>query len=269
MHVLITGAGGHLGRKLFDTLESDPGYTVSGIDIRPVDHPDIHTADLSDDSSWVGLLKGVDVIVHLAGDREPSATWPSAIKHNMDATLTLYHHAVAMGVSRVVLASSNWIHGDKRFTHDALNSATPPGPVNAYGMSKLFCERTGAYFAEHHGLSVICLRIGWTQWTHDNQPGPHMAMGKWGQEMWLSDRDYLNGMRAAIDAKNLSYAALNLMSDNPGMRWDITETRQLIGYSPKDGCPAKITASIALRSALKRLFTARLPSYFATRFSDW
>ena len=34
MHVLITGAGGHLGRKLFDALENDPGYTVSGIDIR-------------------------------------------------------------------------------------------------------------------------------------------------------------------------------------------------------------------------------------------
>ena len=38
MHVLITGAGGHLGRKLFDTLELLPGYTVSGIDIRPVNH---------------------------------------------------------------------------------------------------------------------------------------------------------------------------------------------------------------------------------------
>ena len=201
MHVLITGAGGHLGRKLFDALASDPGYQVSGIDIRPVDHPDIHTADLSGDSSWVDLLNGVDVIVHLAGDREPAATWASAIKHNMDAALLLYHHAVAMGVSRVVLASSNWIHGDKRFTHDTLDSTTPPGPVNAYGMSKLFCERTGAFFAEHHGLSVICLRIGWTQWTHDNRPGPHMAMGRWGQEMWLSDRDFLSGMRAAIDAK--------------------------------------------------------------------
>ncbi len=41
MHVLITGAGGHLGRKLFDVLEADPDYKVSGIDIRPVDHPDI------------------------------------------------------------------------------------------------------------------------------------------------------------------------------------------------------------------------------------
>ncbi|MDP5220612.1 NAD(P)-dependent oxidoreductase [Ruegeria sp. 2205SS24-7] len=269
MHVLITGAGGHLGRKLFDALESDPDYTVSGIDIRPVDHPDIHTADLSDDSNWVSLLKGVDVIVHLAGDREPSATWASAIKHNMDATLSLYHHAAAMGVSRVVLASSNWVHGDKRFTHQVLNSTTPPGPVNAYGMSKLFCERTGAYFAEHHGLSVICLRIGWTQWTHDNKPGTHMAMGRWGQEMWLSDRDFLNGMRAAIDAKDISFAALNLMSDNPGMRWDITETRQAIGYSPEDGSPAKITVGISLRSMLQRLLTVRLPSYFTTRFPDW
>ncbi len=269
MHVLITGAGGHLGRKLFNALESDSNYTVSGIDIRPVDHPDIHTADLSDDSSWVSLLKGADVIVHLAGDREPSATWASAIKHNMDATLSLYHHAVAMGVSRVVLASSNWVHGDKRFTHDVLNSTTPPGPVNAYGMSKLFCERTGAYFAEHHGLSVICLRIGWTQWTHGNQPGTHMAMGRWGQEMWLSDRDFLSGMRAAIDAKDISFAALNLMSDNPGMRWDITETRQAIGYAPEDGSPAKITVGISLRSILQRLFTVRLPSFFATRFPDW
>ena len=269
MHVLITGAGGHLGRKLFNVLDSDPDYKVSGIDIRPVDHPNIHTADLSGDSSWVELLTGVDVIVHLAGDREPAATWSSAIKHNMDATLMLYHHAAAKGVSRVVLASSNWVHSDKRFTQGALNGATPPGPVNAYGMSKLFCERTGAYFAEHHGLSVICLRIGWTQWTHDNQPGPHMAMGRWGQEMWLSDRDFLNGMRAAIDAKNVSFAALNLMSNNPGMRWNIKETSQVIGYDPQDGSPAKVSTMIALKSAVKGFFSFHVPRFFETRFPDW
>ena len=45
MHVLVTGAGGHLGRKLFDFLEEKPGMTVSGLDIRPVDHPRIHVAD--------------------------------------------------------------------------------------------------------------------------------------------------------------------------------------------------------------------------------
>ena len=269
MHVLITGAGGHLGRKLFDVLESDPDCTVSGIDIRPVDHPNIHIADLSGNPSWASLLEGVDVIVHLAGDREPGASWASAIKQNMDATLTLYHYAAEMRVGRVVLASSNWIHGDKRFTDDRLDSDTPPGPINAYGMSKLFCERTGAYFAEHHGLSVICLRIGWTQWTHDNQPGPHMAMGRWGQEMWLSDRDFLNGMRAAINATDVQFAALNLMSDNPGMRWNISETKRTIGYSPLDGRPAKITPLIVFKSAIKGLLSFRIAQSAERLFPDW
>ena len=116
--------------------------------------------------------------MHLAGDREPTATWASAIKHNMDATLSLYHHAAAYGVKRVILASSNWIHCDKRFTDDILNGSTDPGPNNAYGMSKLFGERSGAYFAKYYDISIICLRIGWTQWAHDNKPGPHMAMGR-------------------------------------------------------------------------------------------
>lgn len=269
MHVLITGAGGHLGRKLFDALEQDTDHQVSGIDIRPVDHPDIHIADLSGDEDWSKLLGGVDVIVHLAGDREPTATWPSAIKNNMDATLKLYHHAAQMGVKRVVLASSNWIHGDKRFADDRLSRDTPPGPVNAYGMSKLFCERTGAYFAEHHNLSVICLRIGWTQWTHANQPGSHMAMGRWGQEMWLSDRDFLNGMRCAIEAEGVQFAALNLMSENTGMRWDISETRQVIGYTPQDRYRPRVTPLIALTSWLKELFTFRVAKFFETRFPSW
>lgn len=269
MHVLITGAGGHLGRKLFDALEARPEFSVTGLDIKPVDHPRIHQADLTADPTWADHFDGVDVIVHLAGDREPAATWASAIRNNMDATLTLYHHAIERGVKRVVLASSNWVHADKRFSHERLDSHTPPGPVNAYGMSKLFCERTGEYFAKHHGLSVICLRIGWTQWTHDNQPGTHMAMGTWGQEMWLSDRDLLNGVLAAIQVQDVTFAAVNLMSDNPRMRWDIDETRKIIGFEPRDGSPARTNVVIGCKSGLKKLFTFTIPRLFERNYLDW
>ena len=270
MHILITGAGGHLGRKLFDFLSSKPGLKVTGLDIRPVDHTDIHVADFSASPEWAQYFSDVDVIVHLAGDREPTATWASSIKNNMDATLAIYHHAVEQGVSRVILASSNWMHGDKRFSKVVLNSTVAPGPVNAYGMSKLFCERTGAYFAQHKGLSVICLRIGWTQWTHDNQPGKHMAMGRWGQEMWLSDRDFLNGTLAAITAAPaVTFAALNLMSDNPGMRWDLSETKATIGYQPEDGQAAKITLPIQLKAWFIKLTCATIPQFIQRRFPEW
>jgi len=94
-------------------------------------------------------------------------------------------------------------------------------------------------------------------------------MGRWGQEMWLSDRDFLSGMRAAIDAKDVSFAALNLMSDNPGMRWDIDETRRVIEYSPQDGSSPKITPCIRLKSGLKDLLSRKLPKYIETRYPDW
>lgn len=269
MHVLITGAGGHLGRKLFDFLEAQGGMSVTGLDMQSVDHPRIYRADLGAEPDWAEHFRNVDVIVHLAGDRKPDASWESSIRNNMDATLALYHHAAEMGVSRVILASSNWVYGDKRFTNDPLDSHTSVGPVNAYGMSKVFCERTGAFFAKYKGLSVICLRIGWTQWTHDNQPGSHMAMGKWGQEMWLSDQDLLDGLLAAITAQDVRFATLNLMSDNPGMRWDLTETKSVIGFEPKDGSPAKVTLRIRLQSLLKKIFSYTIPRYFDRHFPDW
>jgi len=187
----------------------------------------------------------------------------------MDATLRLYHYAVDAGVKRVVLASSNWLHGGYRFGSERLSPELAPYPVNAYGMSKLFCERTGRFFAEHFGLSVICVRIGWTQWTHNNEPGKHMGMGRWGQEMWLSDRDFLNGMQCAIDAEAIEFEIVNLMSENPGMRWDIEPTKKLIGYDPQDGHTAHVNYAINLRSTVTNVIQRILPGFIATKFPDW
>ncbi len=268
MHVLITGAGGRLGQKLFDRLERDDNYTVSGVDRMPNDHPRIHSADLAHEGHWVDHLKGVDVIVHLAGDSNVAASWPSAVENNIDATMKLYHHAVEQGVKRVVLASSNWVQGDKRFTGGSLTSQTPPGPINAYGMSKLFAERAGAYFSETHDLSVICLRIGWAQLSDNDRPGPQMALGRWAQEMWLSERDFLSGMLCAIRAQEVPFAVLNLVSSNPGMRWDISEAERVLGYVPQDGAAVQVTPKIALKSWLKGMLVFKLPSLGNRWFPD-
>jgi len=267
--VVVTGAAGHLGRKLFDFLEQSDNHEVCGLDVRCSDHQAIHTADFSESGDWVEHLESTDTIVHLAGDRDPSASWESAIRNNMDATINLYHQATQLGVKRFVFASSNWLQGGRRFGEDRLTTTLTPHPVSAYGMSKLFGERTGAYFSAQHGLSVICLRIGWTQWTHDNVPGRHMAMGRWGQEMWLSDRDFLNGMQCAIDAKDISFSILNLMSDNPEMRWDIESTKKVIGYDPQDGHVAELSVPIKLRSGVMKILTKTLPGFMTSSLSDW
>ena len=269
IRVLITGASGHLGRKLFDYLEERENYEVIGLDICCGDHSHIHHADLTKSGTWEKYLEGIDVLVHLAADREPTASWESAINNNMNATLDLFHTAVKKGIKRVVFASSNWLHGGYRFSDEKLTPALAPFPVNAYGVAKLFGERAGHYFSTHHDLSVICLRIGWTQWTHNNQPGEHMGMGRWGQEMWLSDDDFISGAECAIVAPNVPYAVLNLMSDNQGMRWDIETTRKIIGYKPTGRAIPYVPLFKNLQSWVFGVLVIRLPRFFARKMNGW
>jgi hypothetical protein len=104
-------------------------------------------------------------------------------------------------------------------------------------------ERMGQSFHARHGLSVICFRIGYLQ-RDDNVPGPHMGWGEWGQAMWLSNRDLCQAMERAVVAEGVGFAVLNLMSDNPGMRWDIETTRRVIGYAPRDGAAPVVSAAM-------------------------
>jgi NAD+ dependent glucose-6-phosphate dehydrogenase len=272
MNIVVTGASGHLGRKLANHLVA-AGHRVTGIDINPSADSSfpIHAADLSQfNENWVRLLARQDVIVHLAADRAPDADWSSVVPNNIDSVLNLHEAARVQNVPRIVFASSNWVLGGYRFSKDSLSADTPPRPVNPYGMSKLMGERIGAHFAAVHGTTVIAVRIGWTQWTHGNQPGPHMAMGRWGQLMWLSDSDFLEGMSAAATAPAEGFQVVNLMSKNPGMRWSLLETKKAIGFAPRDGAPARLTAQVRLKEAgawLKQVGVPRLMALLTG--GDW
>jgi hypothetical protein len=67
-----------------------------------------------------------------------------------------------------------------------------------------------------------------------------MIMGTYGQQLWLSDRDLCQGFERAVLVEGVAFAVLNLMSDNPGMMWDLEATRRTIGYAPQDGWTAVV-----------------------------
>jgi hypothetical protein len=242
--VLITGAAGNIGRKLsahFARL----GWSLRRLDVAASD-PEMVACDLAAwDEAWVKQFAGVDAVVHLAGDPRPEAPWESIERLNIDLLLNVYEAAARQGVRRLVFASSNWTVAGHRFGTEPLTTDIEPHPVNPYGVSKLIGERLGRSYRDRWGLSTICLRIGYNQ-RPPNRPGPQMGWGAWGQEMWLSDRDLCDGFEKAVLAgAELGFAVLNLMSDNPGMRWDIETTRRTIGYAPQDGAAAVVTPEIA------------------------
>ena len=232
--VLITGATGNLGAKAVAALRALDDVKVIGVANAPAKgdlHITVVFADLSvPDESWDRWFDGVDVVLHLAGDMRPTASWESVIANNIDLSLNVLDAAERHRVGRVVFASSNWVLGGYRFRSDALTPSAPPRPVNAYGVSKLVIERAGAALARR-GTHFLALRIGWCQ-AGENRPGSHMAFGRWGQQMWLSNDDWRQAVQLACTAPFEGFAVVNVMSDNAGSRWDLSETNRLLGYSP-------------------------------------
>src|SRR5437660_1743104 len=118
--VLITGAGGNLGRKLTGHLLAGgrysrvlavdrPGHAPAADDVRvsPVE------ADLKDvnDGRWREALAGLDGVVHLAAQNPwPDAPWEDAAA-SFDMTANLVEAAAEAGVRRLVFASSNHVMG--------------------------------------------------------------------------------------------------------------------------------------------------------------
>jgi NAD+ dependent glucose-6-phosphate dehydrogenase len=266
--IVVTGAAGSIGRKLrhaFSGLDID----LDAIDLHPHEGAGIEQGDLTIwDADWRARFEGADAVIHLAGAASPDAPWSQLQTANIDATLHVFEVAARARVPRVVFASSNWVLAGHRFGEAPLQSRSEPLPVNGYGASKLVGERIARFYAEVHGLSTVCLRIGYCQHKEGNRPGPDMAWGLWGQQMWLSDDDLCAGfLRAATHPLVPSSChVINLVSDNQGMRWDLSEAASAIGYLPKDASVPVETSEITrnartaqrLRNAAAELITTAM-----------
>ncbi len=234
MRVLITGAGGNLGSKLRRHLQGRYELVLTSLSKRA--RVEMHIADLTRwHNTWPALFRDIDVVVHLAANPQPAASWPELVAPNIDMVLNVCEACVAHGVGRVVFASSNHVMSGYRHTEmpPMFRSDTPPNPGNAYGATKLFAERIGKSYSERHGMSWIAVRIGMNSAKNDNRPGPEMD--DWSRKMWLSDSDYCQLMERCIKARNVPpWIVINGVSNNTGMRWDLDDSRTLIGYQPQD-----------------------------------
>jgi len=237
--VLITGATGNIGRKLSAYFEA-AGSPVRRLCLNPNGLPNVQTCDLSVYAeSWAQAFEGVDTVLHIAADPSPWAGWARIQQLNLDLLFNVMAAAHQKSVRRVVFASSNYVVAGYRFGREKLTPGMVPRPINPYGASKLVGERLGKMYAERYGLSFIAFRIGVCQRGNDNRHGPWIPFGHWGQQMWVSDRDLCAAFECSVADETIRFGIYNLMSNNPGMRWDLTNLRDELGFVPQDGEPMR------------------------------
>jgi nucleoside-diphosphate-sugar epimerase len=225
--VLITGAGGRIGGDLAERLRDR--YDLRLMHRRPVPETTPATdpviADIADFAQVAAAMAGVDAVVHMAADPSTRAPWESVLEHNIVGTYNVFEAARRAGVRRVVFASTNHVMGmydrDRQWP---IYAHQPVRPDSLYGVSKAFGEALGSFYADQHGLGVICLRIGWAT------AEPMDDIGRW---MWLSPRDCAQVVWRAIES-DLRFGVFYAISGNGGRHWDITDTMERLGYRPED-----------------------------------
>jgi uronate dehydrogenase len=238
MTVLLTGAAGKIGTALRERL---PGYgwQLRGFDREPT--PDGIVGDITSTADLARAVGGVRAVVHLAGQPN-EAPWPVIREANLEGTLRVFEAARQAGVPRLVYASSNHAVGFTPLAPDQ-PADLPPRPDTLYGVSKVFGEALGRYYADRYGMQVACLRIG----TFEPRPSHPRALST-----WLSPDDAARLVDACLRAPQLEYALVWGVSANTRRSWSLDAGRAL-GYEPQDDAEryaAEVEAGSAPSDAL-------------------
>jgi len=213
--VLVTGAGGNLGRVVVPALV-EAGHEPVLFDFRPVptDHEFVQ-GDVRDAGAVVRAMEGVDAVVHAAAlhgihlqSWSPEDFWSI----NVTGTFTVYEAARAAGVRHVVLGSSMVVYGDVGGGDDPweeVTEASPLRPTNLYGLTKVLSEDIARYHGDAGAIDTVALRLGMFVPETFERYGFRLLFGG------VDDRDVAAAVLRALDHRpSDGFAAFDIMADS-------------------------------------------------------
>jgi UDP-glucose 4-epimerase len=167
-NVLVTGGAGFIGSELsrqlaarcthvvvVDNLVNGRPENVEGVGEGKVD---LMVADIRDGNRIAELLRGIDVVFHLAclGVRHSIHSPRENHDVNATATLDLLRAAREAGVQRFVYTSSSEVYGTARWA--PMTEDHPTFPMTVYGASKLAGECYVRAFHRTYDYPVVVVR---------------------------------------------------------------------------------------------------------------
>ena len=237
--VCVTGAAGKAGRGAVVHLR-EHGYDVLATDVAVGDAraEGVLRAELTDYGQVTELLRGCDAVVHLANIPAPGLATP-AVTFNANTTMNfnVFHAAAALGLTRVVWASSETTlglpfgGGSEQFPGAAgelryapVDEDHFPFPSSTYALSKVASETVAGQIARWSGSAFVGLRISNIMNPEEYQRFPSFWADaharKWNAWGYVDVRDVAQACRLALEADvsgshNVIIAAADTVMNRP------------------------------------------------------
>jgi len=166
--ILVTGGSGFIGSHIVDIL-LEKGHQVKIYDVDAPKHNqkcDYIKADISDLNRLIQESKDYDIIYHLAAEADVNRFYKSPYYSNLItscSTLNVLEAAKINNISRVLLASTEWVYGSPEGNEDEIiTEETPPtnNPDHIYTSSKIVAEMFCKNYKQLYGVNYTIMRFG-------------------------------------------------------------------------------------------------------------
>jgi UDP-glucose 4-epimerase len=235
MKVLITGAGGNLGRVVVPALV-EKGHEPVLMDYRPIDTPyHFIQGDVTRQEDVRAALKGVDTVVHAAALHGIHLSNHSSEDYwnlNVAGTFYVYEAAREAGIKKIVLCSTMGVYGASvKETENGFAVVTedlPLLPRDFYGESKKLCEDLAEFYSRNHGIRTVAYRLGMFVPETFIRYGFRLLKGG------VDDRDVAQAVLLGLENHTIAFDAFNIMSEVPFAREEFPEwNRDPAGFLEK------------------------------------
>ncbi|WP_455449428.1 NAD-dependent epimerase/dehydratase family protein [Natrinema thermotolerans] len=254
-NIAITGAAGNVGREAIAAF-SDGDHDLALFTHSETDDLESEPIEIADYDAFSDALAGQDVLIHLAANPSPRAAWDEVREPNVDGVYNAFEAAAENDLERVVFASSNHAVNMKNAVSgirpestvgrpEIVRPSDPTDPDTYYGVTKVFGEAMGSYYAKRHGFDVVNLRIGWLLTRDELRAECRERDGageRYARAMWLSPGDCRRLLNAAATATlEESLLIAHGISDNAERFLSLSETMQALSYRPQDDAEVVLT----------------------------